>query len=201
MQPTTPQYLIRHLDGQGEHDTLAAQITEWRRERDLPSEATRPTLQALHGQAEIVALLDTDIDPDTFVACLRLHRAALPTPPWTRAETARPTLGLSCAATDPDAGYRLGWLLTVWARDYAAQCGYTQVACSVPLSHSLDSAGQHLVRHLVDTCGWDQLRTTDSSSGQQSAALLVTPARRSDTLSSFLTTHVPVRPAELETPS
>ncbi|MGW0896771.1 hypothetical protein ACWD0G_07200 [Streptomyces goshikiensis] len=199
MQPTTPQYLIRHLDKQGERDTLAAQITEWRRERDLPAEVTRPTMQALRSQAEIVALLDTDTE--TFVACLHLHRTALPTPPWTHADTARPTLGLSCAATDPNAGYRLGWLLTVWARHYAAHCGYTQAACDVPLRHGPDSVGERLVRHLVDACGWDHLRTTDSSSGQRSAALLVTPASRNDTLGTFLTTHVPVVPAKLEIPS
>lgn len=191
MHPTTPPYLIRHLDGRAEYDALGARITAWRRQRNLPADTIRPMMDALRDEREMAVLVDTD--DNTLVGCLQLHRTALPTPPWTHAEDAQPTLALSCAATAPGAGYKLGRLLTTWARHYAALCGHTRVACDVPLRHPHDSAGERLVGHLVDECGWDRLRTADSPGG--TAVLLSTNASRTDGLDAFLTTRVPVVPA------
>ncbi|MFB8401245.1 hypothetical protein [Streptomyces sp. NPDC055912] len=193
----TPPYRIRPLDGQAEHDALGARITAWRRERRLPSASIRPILDALRDEREMAVLVDTD--NDAFVGCLQLHRAPLPTPPWTTAEDAQPTLVLSCAATAPGAGYRLGWLLTTWARHYAALCGHTRVACAVPLSSDHDTTAQRLLSHLVDGCGWDHLRTADTATG--TAALLTAAACRTEGLDAFLATKVPVQPAERETVS
>lgn len=83
MPSVTPPYLIRHLDGRSEYDTLSAQIMDWRRARSLPTKTLRPMLTTLRDEREIAVLVDTH--DDTVVGCLHLHRAPLPTPPWTDA--------------------------------------------------------------------------------------------------------------------
>lgn len=191
VHPTTPPYLIRHLDGRAEYEMLGAQVMAWRRARNLPAESARPILEALRDEREMAVLVDTD--DNALVACLQLDRTALPTPPWTDSENAQPTLMLSCAASAPGVGYRLGWLLTIWARHYAALCDYSRVACAVPLRHDHDSAGERLAGHLVDECGWNRLRSASSPGG--TAVLLTADACRADGLDAFIATGMPVLPA------
>ncbi|MEV7198053.1 hypothetical protein AB0N81_40625 [Streptomyces sp. NPDC093510] len=184
--------MIRHLDGQAEYDQVGAHVMDWRRKRNLPAENARPVLEALRDEREMVALVDTDTN--TPVAVLQLHRTTVAAPPWTLHENARPTLVVSCAATAPGNGYRLGWLLTIWARHYAALCGYTRIACAVPLRHADDWEGQRLVGHLVSRCGWDRVSTAAS---EGTAVLLAADACRAEGLEAYLGCEVPVQPALL----
>jgi hypothetical protein len=163
----------------------------WRRERDLPAESVRPILESLRDEREMAVLVDTD--DNAFVGCLQLDRTALAAPPWTDSESAQPTLALSCAAAAPDVGYRIGWLLTIWARHYAALCDYTRVACTVSLRHHRDSAGERLIGHLVDECGWTRRRSAGPPDGLD--VLLTADACRSDSLDAFIITEIPVLPA------
>lgn len=190
VQPATPPYVIRPLDGRADYTTLGAHVMAWRRERSLPAENARPVLEALREEREMVTLFDTD--DNTPVAVLQLHRTAAAAPPWALHKAAQPTLAVSCAATAPGGGYRLGWLLTLWARHYAALCGYTRIASAVPLRHADDSQGQRLVRHLVSTCGWERVNTAAS---EGTAVLLVADACRAERLEAFLGSEVPVLPA------
>lgn len=191
VQPTTPPYLIRHLDGRTEYEVLGTQVMTWCRERELPAESARPILDSLRDEREMAVLVDTD--DNAFVACLQLDRTALSAPPWTDSDNAQPTLALSCAAAAPGVGYRIGWLLTIWARQYAALCGYTRVACTVPLRHHRDSAGERLVGHLVDECGWNRHRSAGPPDGP--VVLLTADTCRADSLDAFITTEIPVLPA------
>ncbi|EFE72321.1 predicted protein [Streptomyces viridosporus ATCC 14672] len=189
MHPAAPPYRIRHLDGRAEYEMLGAQVMAWRRRRNLPAESARPILEALRDEREMAVLVDTH--NNAFVACLQLDRTALATPSWTDFGNTQPTLGISCAATAPGAEYRLDWLLTIWARHYAALCGYSRVACAVPLRH--DHAGKGLINHLMNEWGWDRLGATSSPGG--AVVLLTADTCRADGLDALIATEVPVLPA------
>jgi hypothetical protein len=191
LQPTTPPYLIRHLNGRAEYERLGTQVTAWRRERKLPADSARPTLEALRDEREMAVLTDTD--NNAFVACLGLDRTAMAKPPWTDSGSAQPTLVLSSAVTAPGVGFKLGLLLTIWVRHYAALCNYSRLACAVPLRHGHDSAGERLVSHLVDACGWRRLRLAPSPGGP--VVLLTVDACRADDLDALIATEMPVLPA------
>ncbi|MEV7157108.1 hypothetical protein AB0N77_21165 [Streptomyces misionensis] len=163
----------------------------WRSKGGLPPESA-PILDALRDGREIAVLVDTH--HNALVACLQLDRAALSTPPWTDAGNTQPTLGISCAATAPGAEYNLNWLLTIWARHYAALCDYTRVAVAVPLRHEHDRASDRFINQLVDEWGWHRLGTADAPGGE--AIVLTADACRADNLNALIATELPVAPAE-----
>ncbi|MEU3296732.1 hypothetical protein ABZ722_30865 [Streptomyces longwoodensis] len=189
MPPAAPPYRIRHLTGLDENVELGAQVMIWRRKRDLPAKSARPILDALRDEREIAVLVDTH--DNALIACLQLDRTALSTPLWTDDGNTQPTLAIPCAATAPDTEYRLDWLLTIWARHYAALCNYTRVALAVPLQHEHDQAG--FIHHLVNEWEWHRLGPASAPGGE--AIVLTADACRADSLEALIATELPVLPA------
>ncbi|MFE3073614.1 hypothetical protein [Streptomyces sp. NPDC059247] len=186
--PHDPVYAVRPLEPE-EDRPLATLVTQWRRKRDLPRETTQPLLAALaETGTEFVVLVDTG--PNTVVGCLQLDRRAHDsTPPG------QSMLRIAAAATDPRGGYRLGFLLTLWARHYAAQCGYTGLLCEVPLRHPTDSVAGRLARHLQEGLGWKHAGVTKALDDSRfTVARMTTGAEIHPTLPVFVASTVPVLP-------
>ncbi|MFE8941103.1 hypothetical protein ACFYNX_26970 [Streptomyces sp. NPDC007872] len=183
-------YLVRSLLP-AEQFTLMPQIVQWRHQQQLPSTETQAILDALRDGDEVVVLIDAE--QDTIIGCLRFDHTPLTTPPWRYDETAESALKVAAVITDPapGGGYRLEWMLTLWARHYAASCGYSHLVREIPLYRGADSLS-HRVEYLRDECGWSVVRT-EKVPGEpvRRFALLQASACFHRNLSAFLTDRVP----------
>ncbi|MEW1700821.1 hypothetical protein [Streptomyces sp. NPDC091278] len=191
------EYTVRLLLP-GEEGPLAEQVTLWRSRRNLAREVTQPLLEALRREREIVVLVDND--QDTIVGCLQLDRGnpAAASPPHTEAQA--PALKLVTMATDPGAGYRLGWLLTLWARHHAALCGYRRLVSEIPVRHHTSPVGRKLFPYLLDRCGWSTTGPTRAANHSSAwVNPLETAAATHPSLAAMVTDEVPHAPAWQDT--
>jgi hypothetical protein len=142
--------------------SIAAMIAArqlWLLERGKRSYGQGNALLGLLGQsadtATVLGLFD-DAD-DTAVGCSVLFPTASAAPGWTAAERRERAWILTMSHTHSDyRGDRIGWLMTMWASDFAArQPDPPQwLRCRVPdpalIAHYRDQLGWHLVRTCQD---------------------------------------------------
>ncbi|MEU7322588.1 hypothetical protein ABZ682_18810 [Streptomyces griseoviridis] len=149
-------YLIRPAtceDRESAAGLIAARDT-WLRNRSLRSYGNGPGLLDLLAQpreaASVIGLFDGC--DGRLLGCCALLSPSGDLPGWTAAECAERSWLMGMAHTHPDVrGSRLGWLMTVWASDYAARQPHppTWIRCAV---------GRPLIAYCRDSLAWETVR-------------------------------------------
>ena len=171
--------------------SIAAMIAArdlWLLERGERSYGQGNALLGLLGQsAETATVLGLfDAADDTAVGCSVLFPTANAAPGWTAAERREQAWILTMSHTHPNyRGDRIGWLMTMWAIDYAArQPDPPQwLRCRVP-----DPA---LIAHYRDQLGWRVVRTRQEPELGEVALMQRRPESRPG-LSAVITSRMPV---------
>ncbi|MET9083158.1 hypothetical protein ABZX77_14890 [Streptomyces sp. NPDC004237] len=118
--------------------------------------------------------------------CSMLFPTAAAAPGWTASERRERAWILTMSHTHPDVrGDRIGWLMTMWASDYAARQPDppTWMRCRVP--HPA------LIAHHRDQLGWQLVRSVrDPDLGE--IALMQRRPESSPGLSAVITSRIPV---------
>ncbi|MFF7644092.1 hypothetical protein [Streptomyces canus] len=170
--------------------TMIAARQRWLTERGKRSYGRATALLGLLGQAAetatVVGLFHATDDRDAQVlGCSVLFPTAGAAPGWTAVERSERTWLLTMSHTHP--GFRsdrIGWLMTMWACDYAARQPDPPawMRCQVP---------GPLIAHYRDQLGWQVVRTRqDPDLGE--AVLMQRRPESSPGLSALITSRMPV---------
>ncbi|MCT9107587.1 hypothetical protein N4G69_18405 [Streptomyces mirabilis] len=181
MRPATPADLKAIV-------TMIAARRLWLLERGKRSYGQATALLGLLGQAAgtvtVVGLFHAA--DDQVLGCSVLFPTAGAASGWTAAERSERTWILTMSHTHPDSrDDRIGWLMTMWASDYAARQPDPPawIRCRVP-----DPA---LIAHYRDQLGWQVVRTRRDPDLGEVALMQRRPELRFG-LSAVITSRVPV---------
>ncbi|WEH37869.1 hypothetical protein PZB75_31190 (plasmid) [Streptomyces sp. AM 4-1-1] len=191
-----PQYEMRPLITDADRATAAALVDD----RARQFAACGITLPHRHiaayrdAWAEGVGLYEDDAaGEERLLGCLMLHRRHEQHP---RIEDEDgPCLGISLFYTAVGLSERYGWLITLWASDFAARAGATRVYAEAP-SPASGAATDPLLDYL-QSLGWLVTGTGSNRDGELVERLRLNAQER-DGLSGLITCAVPLdapRPA------
>ncbi|MGY3677396.1 hypothetical protein [Streptomyces sp. TE33382] len=190
-RPAGAPYQMRPLSSDADRTAAAALVesrARWLAERGItvPHHHVAAYRDAW---AEAVGLYeDNAAGEENLIGCLLLHRQPEPRPGDT--DTQGSSLGISLVYTAPDLDDQCGWLITVWAGDYAARTGATRVHAEAPSPAGGDHAADALLRYLR-SLGWLVTGTGINRDGHRVARLRLNAQQR-DGLAGLINCTVPV---------
>ncbi|MFD8882135.1 hypothetical protein ACFV0H_06375 [Streptomyces erythrochromogenes] len=190
-RPAGAPYEMRPLSSDADRTAAAALVesrARWLAERGItvPHHHVAAYRDAW---AEAVGLYeDNAAGEEILIGCLLLHRQPEPRPGDT--DTQGPSLGISLVYTAPDLDDQCGWLITVWAGDFAARTGATRAHAEAPSPAGRDHAADALLRYLR-SLGWLVTGTGINRDGHRVARLRLNAQQR-DGLAGLINCTVPV---------
>ncbi|MGW2984119.1 hypothetical protein [Streptomyces goshikiensis] len=169
-------YGMRALISGAERAAATALVQDralWLTERGI-TVAQRHIAAYQDGRTEAVGLYENTPDREEVLAgCMLLHRQPAPRP----GNTETPGPHISLVHTAPGRPDELGWLITLWACDFAARTGATMVHSEVS-SRPAGSGPPHRLLHHLRALGWLITGTGLSRDGERVTRLLMSAQTR-----------------------